>query len=483
MNNKNIIENINETRKKFNFSTWFNEIIETTEIMDLRYPVKGLYVWYPFGFKIRNNVFNIIKKIMDDSNHEEVLFPSLIPRTEFLKESQHIKGFEDEVFWITHGGNKKLDIDLALRPTSETSIYPILKLWIRSHNDLPMKIYQIVNTFRYETKSTKPLIRLREITSFKEAHTIHETWDQANEQVKIAVQSYQNFFKEICIPFIISKRPEWDKFPGGDFTIAFDTIMPDGKTLQIGTIHHLGTNFSRTYDIKYENINGIQEFAYQTCYGISERCIAAIIGIHGDDKGLILPSNIAPIQIVIIPIIFGNLKNKILNYCNNLYFKLKNKYRVVIDNEKKRPGLKYYKWEKKGVCIRIEVGPKDLENNMITLITRSNNLKEKIEFKDVDVLIDKKIKEEKELLYLRALNNMNGNIIFCEKIENIKNQKSLSVFKIPLCESAECGLELESKTNFDVLGEPIYSEVKNNIYNCSICKKETSRIVYISKKY
>lgn len=172
-------QNIKKICPKSNFSQWFNEIIDKAKIIDVRYPIKGLYVWYPFGFSIRKKIYLILQELMDNSGHLETLFPALIPETEFMKEAEHIKGFENEVYWITHGGLNKLDIKLALRPTSETSIYPIIKLWIRSHNDLPLKIYQIVNTFRYETKSTKPLIRVREITSFKEAHTAHETWDQA----------------------------------------------------------------------------------------------------------------------------------------------------------------------------------------------------------------------------------------------------------------------------------------------------------------
>ena len=172
---------------KQNFSEWYHEIIQKAEIMDVRYPVKGLYVWYPFGFKIRQLVYSKLREL-HDRDHDEVYFPTLIPETELGKEGQHIKGFEDEVYWVTHGGLDPLDVKLALRPTSETAIYPIFKLWIRSHADLPLKVYQIVNTFRYETKHTRPLIRLREITSFKEAHTAHKNFEEAEEQVKEALK-------------------------------------------------------------------------------------------------------------------------------------------------------------------------------------------------------------------------------------------------------------------------------------------------------
>ncbi|MFA5003517.1 MAG: proline--tRNA ligase, partial [Methanolinea sp.] len=286
---------------KGDFSGWYNELLWRAEIMDVRYPVKGLYVWYPFGFSLRRNVYDMLRSLLD-RDHQEALFPLLIPEQELAKEAEHIKGFEEEVYWVTHGGLSPLDVKLALRPTSECAIYPMYALWVRSHADLPLKIYQIVNAFRYETKHTRPLIRLREITSFKEAHTVHTTWEDAERQVETAISLYMEFYDRLCIPVIISKRPEWDKFPGGDYTIAVDTVMPDGRTLQIGTVHHLGDHFSRTFQITYEDVDGEQKFAHQTCYGISERSIAALISMHGDDRGLILPPGPAPVQAVIIPI-------------------------------------------------------------------------------------------------------------------------------------------------------------------------------------
>ncbi|MCE5298866.1 MAG: proline--tRNA ligase, partial [Methanoregulaceae archaeon] len=271
--------------QKDDFSGWYNELLWRAEIMDVRYPVKGLYVWYPFGFALRRNVYGELRALLD-CDHQEALFPLLIPETEFAKEAEHIKGFEEEVYWVTHGGTSPLEVKLALRPTSECAIYPMYHLWVRSHADLPLRIYQIVNTFRYETKHTRPLIRLREITSFKEAHTVHATWEDAERQVHAAIALYRTFYETLCVPVIVSKRPDWDKFPGADYTIAVDTIMPDGRTLQIGTVHHLGDHFSKTFSITYEDLNGEQQFAQQTCYGISERCIAALISMHGDEKGL-----------------------------------------------------------------------------------------------------------------------------------------------------------------------------------------------------
>jgi len=358
---------------KENFSEWYNELIQVAEIMDVRYPVKGLYVWYPFGFKIRQLVYSKLREIMD-REHDEVYFPALIPETELGKEGEHIKGFEDEVYWITHGGLTPLEVKLALRPTSETAMYPMFRLWIRNHADLPLKVYQIVNTFRYETKHTRPLIRLREITSFKEAHTVHKDFDDAAEHVKKAIGFYKEFYDFLAIPYMVIRRPDWDKFPGAAYTIAFDTIMPDGRTLQIGTVHHLADNFARTFDIKYEAPNGEHYYAHQTCYGISERCIAALISIHGDDNGLVLPFEVAPVQIVIIPILYKGREEEVMEACRKLAERLKG-FRVVLDDGEERPGAKYYKWELKGVPIRFEVGPRDVERGVAVVSFRDEKRK------------------------------------------------------------------------------------------------------------
>lgn len=484
---KILIMNNNENQKKnklpekLKFNLWYNDIIERAGIMDIRYPIKGLYVWYPFGFKIRKLVFSIIKKLMDSTGHEEVLFPTLIPKTEFMKESLHIQGFEKEVYWITKGGNTKLDIDLALRPTSETSIYPIFKLWIRSHIDLPIKIYQIVNTFRYETKSTKPLIRLREITSFKEAHTVHETESQSNSQIKKAINIYNKFFSLLCISTLNIKRPFWDKFPGSDYTIAFDTIMPDGKSLQVGTVHNLGTNFSKTYDIKYEDKNGIQKYVFQTCYGISERCIASLIAIHGDDNGLVLPPNIAPIQVVIIPIVSKLEKNNIYNECKRIYYILKkNNIRVYLDDSEQRPGYKYYKWELKGVCLRLEIGSSEVKENTIILVNRSTKIREKINKENLLNIINIKLKEEEKILFSNSIKLLKENISYHDNINDIINKNIKSVIKVPLCDSEKCGIEIEGISKLTLLGHDLKD---HNYNNCIVCKNKTKYTFYLSKKY
>ncbi len=439
---------------KQNFSEWFHEIIQQAEIMDIRYPVKGLYVWCPFGFKIRQLVYSKLRELLD-RDHDEVYFPALIPETELGKEGEHIKGFEDEVFWVTHGGLEPLDVKLALRPTSETAMYPIFKLWIRSHADLPLKVYQIVNTFRYETKHTRPLIRLREITSFKEAHTAHRSYEEAEEQVKEAVKLYKEFYDFLAIPYLIFRRPDWDKFPGADYTIAFDTIMPDGRTLQIGTVHHLADNFARTFDIKYETPDGDHAYVHQTCYGISERCIASLISIHGDDLGLILPFEVAPVQIVIIPILYKGREAQVEELSRKLFEKLKDYgYRVLLDDSDERPGAKYYKWELKGVPVRFEIGPKEAETGTVVISFRDEKKKFSLSFEEITKeKIEEWAKELKQRLRNRAIEMAKSKIKFFDNLDDLANWiEQRGVGFVYLCSSTECGEVVEENTKGSVLG-------------------------------
>jgi len=464
---------------KDNFSEWYNELLMTAQIMDVRYPIKGVYVWYPFGFSIRKKVYNLLRSLLD-VDHEETYFPMLIPKPELLKESEHIKGFEDEVYWVTHGGLSELEVPLALRPTSETAIYPMYKLWIRSHADLPIKLYQIVNTFRYETKHTRPLIRLREITSFKEAHTAHATWDDAEKQVHEAMDLYSEFFTKLAVPFVVHKRPEWDKFPGADYTMAFDAMMPDGKSLQIGTVHHLGTRFAKTYEITYEDDKGERQYVNQTCYGISERCIAAVIGIHGDNKGLILPPNASQTQAVIIPIIFKKDDSGVGDACKKVKEILRTADIIsVIDDADERPGAKYYKWEMKGVPFRIEIGPRDLKNNAVMLVRRDGK-KESVSMDGLPETIRNKLIDFQAELLAKSGELMMARIKACETLDEAKEQVEIGWATMPWCGEKACGLEMENAVNCKLLGEP--QSIKG-AGKCPVCGKATDKIITMARSY
>ena len=468
---------------KEDFSAWYNDLLWRAEIMDVRYPVKGLYVWFPYGFALRKYVYQRLRDILD-RDHQETLFPLLIPEQEFMKEAEHIKGFEEEVYWVTHGGTTPLEVKLALRPTSETAIYPMYALWIRSHADLPIKYYQIVNTFRYETKQTRPLIRLREITSFKEAHTVHATWEEAEEQVEDAIRLYREFYDGLCIPTLVSKRPDWDKFPGADYTIAVDAIMPNGKTLQIGTVHHLGDHFSRTFNITYEDKNGEQKLAQQTCYGISERSIAALISIHGDDKGLILPPGVATLQAVIVPITIGKRHADVMAAAQKLKTDLTAAgFRVKLDTRDMRPGAKYYWWELRGVPLRLELGPRDLDAGKVMAVKRTGE-KTSIDLASVRAGVTKVFEEITDTIRAVAEENMKAHLCAVGSLDNLNTTLDEGkVAVIHWCQQKGCGDAVETQTNASILGTEVrspYVPAADGI--CIVCGK-TGKPTLVGRAY
>ncbi|MGA2918632.1 proline--tRNA ligase [Methanoregula sp.] len=468
---------------KQDFSGWFNDLLWRAGIMDVRYPVKGLYVWYPYGFAIRKFVYNGLRELLD-RDHQETLFPLLIPEQEFMKEAEHIKGFENEVYWVTHGGTTPLDVKLALRPTSETAIYPMYALWLRSHADLPMKYYQIVNTFRYETKQTRPLIRLREITSFMESHTVHATWDEAEAQVEYELGLTKEFYDGLCIPITISKRPDWDKFPGADYTIAVDAIMPNGRTLQIGTVHHLGTHFSKTFSIKYEDKNGEQQLANQTCYGISERCIAALISLHGDDKGLILPPAVAPVQAVIVPITIGKRHEDVLAAAQKLEADLKAAgFRVKTDIRDMRPGAKYYWWELRGVPLRLELGPRDLDGGKVMAVKRTGE-KSQIELATVTDGVTRVLGEITEAIRVKAEEHTKAHLCSVDSMEALNaalNEGKVAV--VHWCRERGCGDAIEEKANSSILGTEVRSLYVPCTDGCCIVCGNPGKATLVGRTY
>ncbi len=464
------------------FSEWFHNILEEAEIIDSRYPIKGMHVWLPQGFKIRKHVMNILKDMLD-KEHEEVLFPLLIPEDELAKEAIHVKGFEEEVYWITHGGLTELNKKLALRPTSETAMYPMFSLWVRSHSDLPFKFYQVVNTFRYETKHTRPLIRVREITTFKEAHTVHVSKEDADKQVEDAISIYKQFFDLLGIPYVITKRPVWDKFPGAEYTMAFDTLMPDGKTLQIGTVHNLGQTFAKTFDIKYETPSGEHEYAYQTCYGVSDRVIASVIGIHGDEAGLRLPPEVAPYQIVIVPIIFKKGGAEVLSKCEELKETLKEAgFRVHLDDRDLRAGKKFYEWEMRGVPLRIELGPRDLENNKAVVSRRDNGEKSDLNLDDHFITsINEFMASIISNLRDTSWEKMNSHIRPAETVEEARDEvaNNHGIISFSWCGDEECGKKIEEEVRVDILG--VQGEYESG--KCINCNKPAKYTALLAKTY
>ena len=304
--------------KSENFNEWYPFIVEASDLVDKRYPIKGMDVWRPYGWKTMKLIDSLTHKQMEITEHEEVNFPLLIPENllekenalvarlkkareegvdpDELRDEEEEGGFKKEVYWVKHAGENELDIPMFLRPTSETAMYTMFPLWIRSHKDLPLKIYQMVNTFRYETKQTRSFIRVREIHFF-EAHTAHADEECATRQIAQDLEIVDNLMEQLCLPIIKAKRPVWDTFPGAFYTIGIDAVMPNGRTLQVASCHHYRDQWAKAFDIKYEDENGNPQFCHQTTYGMSERLLGAVVGMHGDDSGLIMPPKIAPIQV------------------------------------------------------------------------------------------------------------------------------------------------------------------------------------------
>jgi prolyl-tRNA synthetase len=450
-----------------NLMEWFHWLLREAELYDVRYPVKGAYVWRPYGMKLRRNVENLIRRLHEETGHEEVLFPVFIPYEFFGKESQHIKGFEKEVFWVSKGG--EAGERLVLRPTSETAIMPMVRLWIQDYKDLPLKLYQIVNVFRAETKATHPMVRLREISMFKEAHTVHANREDAERQVREAVEIYKRIFDEMCLAYMINKRPDWDKFAGAEYTIAFDTVLPDGRSLQIGTVHYLGTNFTRVFEVTYLDADGTRKLAHTTSYGISERSIAAMLITHGDDAGTTIPPNLAPIQVVIVPIFYGEEElPAVMPAVEEVAKTLKNAgIRVHVDDRRdKTPGWKFYYWELRGVPLRVEIGKRDVERKQVVVTRRDTLEKYAVKMEELVDAVKTLMKAVEENLRRRAWEELRSRIVRVESLEAAKNAiNNGKVVEVPWSGDNECGMKIQELLGVESLGIPLDVEASVGGYD------------------
>jgi len=483
------LSSITRDRWRSDFSRWFDWVIEEAEVYDYgRYPVKGMGVWMPYGFQIRRRVLELIRELHDSRGHEEVLFPLLIPETLLRKESEHIRGFEDEVYWVTHGGLEPLDVKLALRPTSETNITYYESLWIKSYKQLPKKYYQIVSVFRYETKATRPMIRLREVTTFKEAHTVHSDFEDSEGQVLEAIEIYRELFDTLGIPYVTSRRPEWDKFAGALYTIAFDTVMPDGRVLQIGTAHNLGQNFTKAFDFKIQLADGSLDYPWQTSYGVSDRVIATLISIHGDDRGMVLPPVIAPIQVVIIPIPAGSdeERQEVVREARSLEELLrKSGFRVRVDDrEELRPGAKYYYWEARGVPVRVDVGPEEVKTGILTVVRRDTLERYKVAREELSSFLEKLLRDITVNLKARAWEFLKSMVRRVKTVEEAREWASSKegILEMPWCSREECARRIEEELEVKTLGIVWPYESAEGL-KCPVCGAPAVTWVRYAKTY
>ncbi len=462
--------------KSEDFSGWYHKILEDAGIVDSRYPIKGMLVYRKWGLFIIREMQRCLEGMLEGCGHEPTLFPVLISEDTLGRETEHIAGFEEQVFWVTHAGNNELERRLALRPTSETPMYEMFSIWVRSHTDLPLKVYQSCAVYRYETKHTRPLIRGREFL-WNEGHSAHADAEDAGDNIKEIHGIYSRLIKDLlCIPFIVNTRPEWDRFPGAVETYAFDTLMPDGKTLQIATMHNLGQNFSRVFDIKYETVTGDHEYAYQTSYGPSfGRLLAAVICIHGDDKGLVLPPKIAPMQAIIIPIVFKESdKEEIMQYAGDLEGRLRSLgVRVGVDAGEERPGAKFYHWEMKGVPLRLEIGPRDLRERKVTVVRRDNGGKSQIGFEELDKIggifddMSRNLREKAEREFEKRLFRV-------ERLEDVDRYVGEGIVSLGWCNGKECAGQIEEHASVLCANK--------NPARCIICNAP-GREVRVAKTY
>ncbi len=390
-------------KKDENFSEWYSQIIEKTGLAD-HISAKGFIILRPYGFAIWDLIKNYLDHKLKDTGHLNGFLPCLIPENLLNKEEKHFKGFNPEVFWVTSSGESMLSEKLALRPTSEALLYSIFPKWISSYRDLPLKMNFWNTALRAEIKSTKPFIRNSEFL-WQEGHTAHIDKKEAEDEVMTILYLYKHFIEKVLsIPTISGYKSNKEKFVGADYTTALEGMMPDGKALQLGTSHNLGLNFSQPFEIKFLNKNNVEEFVWQTSWGISWRLIGALIMVHGDDKGLILPPIVAPIQIIIIPIYKNVNEHLVKEHAKRLKDNLVALgYRVFVDDrDEYTAGWKYNEWEMKGVPVRINIGQRDIENNNVEIVRRDNRQKSIISVENLSKEIEKIFQSLQSDLYYKA---------------------------------------------------------------------------------
>ncbi len=470
-------------KKAEDFSEWYNEIVERANLTDKRYPIKGMNVWTPYGWKIMQAIDADIRKGFDATGHQEVCFPLLIPEDQFAKEKEHIKGFDAEVFWVTHAGLNKLDVRLLLRPTSETAMYPMFSLWVRSHADLPLKTYQIVNTFRYETKQTRAFIRVREIHFF-ESHTCHADFEDAERQVNEDYDILAKLAKRWCIPYKLLKRTDWDKFPGAFYTVGVDTLLPSGRSLQLGSIHQYKENFSKPYEIKYEDDKGEHHYVHQTTFGMSERLVGAVVAIHGDDKGIVLPPDIATMQVVIVPVLAKGETEKVSAAAKTLHAELQAAgIKAHLDDRDVRPGAKYFDWELKGVPLRLELGKRDIDQGKVTFVRRDTFEKSKAELKDLPAATKTLFEAIQANLAERSRKVLEDRLTTATSIDELRVFMEQKRFvRINWCGDINCAERLKEQVSGEIRGT-LWDHKEEPTGPCLVCGDPAKNVAYVSRTY
>ena len=469
--------------KSENFSEWYTQVVIKAELADYA-PVKGLIVLRPDGYSIWESIKESLDKKLKETGHRNGFLPVLIPESLLAKEKEHFEGFNPEVFWVTHSGNSEIGDRLALRPTSETLAYSLFSKWIRSWRDLPLKINFWNSALRAEIKGTKPFLRTSEFL-WQEGHTVHATKDEAEKEVADILELYKKTIEEeLAVPVVTGKKSEKDKFVGAVYTNTLESLMPDGKALQMGTSHFLGQNFSKPFDVKYLDENNSETFAWQTSWGVSWRLIGGMIMTHGDDKGLVLPPKVAPIQVVIIPIYHSkeDKENVLQKACQIKDSLSNNDIRVHLDDrEQLTPGFKFNDWEMKGIPIRIEIGPKDIAKNQIVLARRHNQTKISL---DIDGLTEKTLSELKNIqkeMFDAAKKILDERVVRVSEYQQFKKElENGKMIDCSWCGNQTCEDKIKEETGADLRVIP---SDNTKAETCIYCKNSGTTNVLFARGY
>ena len=444
-----------------------------------------MIVLRPDGYSIWESIKISLDKKFGKRGIRNGFLPVLIPESLLGKEKKHFAGFNPEVFWVTHSGENEVGDKLALRPTSETLAYSLYSKWVKSWRDLPLKINFWNTALRAEIKATKPFLRTSEFL-WQEGHTVHTSMEEAEKEVFEILEIYKKTIEqELAIPVIIGKKTEKEKFVGAVYTTTMESIMPDGKALQMGTSHFLGQNFSKPFEVKFSDKNNVENYAWQTSWGVSWRLIGAMIMVHGDDKGLVLPPKVAPIQVAIVPIFYSDKdEQKVMKIANEIKNVLmENNIRTHLDDRAElTPGFKFNDWELKGIPIRIEIGPKDIEKNKVVLAKRHNKEKSDLPIKELGTSIKSKLdeiqfnmfKEAKKILEEKTL-EVSDYSDFKSKIEDGGFLKAL------WCGNQDCEEKIKEETGADIRVIPFDNENPNG--KCVYCNQEATFLPLFGRGY
>ena len=472
-------------KKNVDFSEWYSQVVLKTALADYA-PVKGFIVLRPYGYAIWESIRDILDKRFKETGHQNGFLPVLIPESLLAKEEDHFAGFTPEVFWVTKAGNKELDEKLALRPTSETLAYSIFAKWITSYRNLPLKINFWNSALRAEIKSTKPFIRTSEFL-WQEGHTVHATEQEAEQEVVSIVNIYKDLIENyLAVPVIAGYKTDREKFVGAKYTMTLEGLMPvEGKALQMGTSHHLGQNFSKPFGIKYLGKDTKEHFAWQTSWGVSWRLVGGLIMVHGDDRGLILPPQVAPIQVVIVPIHKDNNANMVKEKAREIEFELKNNgIRAYLDDrDEYTSGWKFNEWEMKGVPLRINIGPRDIEEGQVEFVRRDTKEKRPAERRQLVHIATSSLEQIQGSLLAKAREFLEENTFKPADFESFKSiiQTKGGFLLAGWCGQEQCETKVKEETGADIRVIPFNQNQKPA--TCIYCGQESKKSAIYARAY